>query len=91
MARTQEQVNNFLRELRNYADQEVRQKANLQQLSNTYTDLGMSTLTQAEIDAQNPGLALADVTAAIGTAGTLLGQFTPAVRASLNKIGHGVL
>lgn len=90
MARTQEQVNNFLAGLRNWADQDRRvHYDNLTQLKNLYDDLGMAGLTQPEIEAQNPGLAVADVTAALNTAGALLAQYTPAVRAALNKIGHG--
>lgn len=89
MARTQEQVNNFLTGFRTWADADRRMLDQLQQLRNLYDDLGLAGLTQAEVDAQNPGLALADVTTALTTAGTLLTQYTPAVRAAINKIGHG--
>lgn len=89
MARTQEQVNAYLAAFRNWADQDRRIIDNLTQLRNLYDDLGLSGLTQAEVDAQNPGLAVADVTAALTTANTLLTQYTAAVRAALNKIGHG--
>lgn len=90
MARTQEQVNSFLAAFRNWADQDRRvHYDNLAQLKNLYDDLGLTGLTQAEVDAQNPGLAVADVTAALTTANTLLTQYTAAVRAALNKVGHG--
>lgn len=89
MARTPDQIRAFIDALRNTTEYHRRGMDSFNQLKALYTDVGLSNLTDQEVAAAAPGLTAADITGALGAADTLITGYTPAIRAAMNKIGHG--
>ena len=89
MAATAAQKAAFVTAFRAYTEQHRRIMDQALQLQSLYTDLGLSTIVDADLTGDNAGLLAADVNAALSTAGTVIGEWTAARRASYNKISHG--
>jgi hypothetical protein len=89
MAATSTQKSAFVTAFRAYTEQHRRIMDQAIQLQALYTDLGLSTITDADLTGDNAGLLAADVNAALTTAGAIIGEWTAARRASYNKLGHG--
>jgi hypothetical protein len=89
MAATSTQKSAFVTAFRAYTEQHRRIMDQAIQLQALYTDLGLSTITDADLTGDNAGLSAADVQAALSTVGTMLTEYTAARRASLNRISHG--
>ena len=89
MAATANQKAAFVTAFRAYTEQHRRIMDQALQLQSLYTDLGLSTITDADLTGENAGLLAADVNAALSTAGALIGEWTATRRASYNRISHG--
>lgn len=87
--RTPAQVNAFVTAFRTWTEQHRRIMDQAGVLAALYTDLGLSNITDGDLTGDNAGLSAADVTAALGTAGGLIGEFSAADRATFNRIGRG--
>jgi septation ring formation regulator EzrA len=91
MAATPTQINKVVTTLRDLVEQLDRNLAELARVRDIVSDLGMTTLTNADLTGDNAGLAATDVIAAYTYISALVGEDTPARRATRHKIGRGGL
>lgn len=89
MAATSSQKGAFVTAFRAYTEAHRRIMDQAIQLQALYTDLGLSGIGDADLTGDNAGLLAADVNAALGTAGAVIGEWTATRRGTYNKIGHG--
>lgn len=90
MAATTAQKAAFVTAFRAWSEQLKRVLDQGTTLRDLFNDLGI-TLTDADLNAMadSAGMSATDINAALTIAGQIVGEFTAARRAAMNKIGHG--